>query len=329
MSHPSLWWWALPIVLLPILWHRQKREQTQTTPLASARFLPNAEPKQRRVWRLNDVILLLLRCLLLATLIALLADLVLSWRGDAVLVVPGTAPALVEREAAVFKDAERIALPDADAVTWLHAHEREFKPEARLLVVGAAAMPATLPRFQHAVTLRTGAPAAAPAPVERHVAVFSERADAWRRLFAAANGAWRIVVDAQPGPRTDLIVWDRAEAPPAALHAPLWWAVDARAFPELAKVTPVAGLRQADSAHGRLWNADGWSPLDAAAARILFADWQRLHVGVLPYVAPPQVLPADANAPAGPASGALRNWLSIALLVLFALERSVTHVRRR
>lgn len=328
MSHPSLWWWALPIVLLPILWHRQKREQNQTMPLASARFLPSAEPKQRRVWRLNDVILLLLRCLLLATLIALLADLVLAWRGDAVLVVPGTPPALVEREAALLKDAERVALPDADAVAWLHAHEREFKPDARLVVVGAAAMPATLPRFQHAVSLHTNAPAAF-TPVERHVAVFSERADAWRRLFAAANGSWRIVLDPQPGPRTELIVWDRAEAPPAALHAPLWWSVDARAFPALATAKPVAGLRQADSAQGRVWNAEGWSPTDAGSARTLFADWQRLHLGVPPYAAPPQALPADAKAPAGPAGGALRNWLSIALLVLFALERSVTHVRRR
>ena len=30
-----------------------------------------------------------------------------------------------------------------------------------------------------------------------------------------------------------------------------------------------------------------------------------------------------------PASGALRHWLGLALVVLFALERIVTHVRRR
>lgn len=334
MTNTSVWWWALPVLLLPILWHRQKREQTKSMPLASARFLPSAEPKQQRVWRWSDPLLLLLRCLLLVALIALLADLVLAWRGDAVLVVPGTAPAVVAREtaAAGVQDAEQIALPDRDAVNWLHAHEREFKPEARLLVVGAAAMPATLPRFRHAVTLRTAAEVTV-APPERHVAVFSARADAWRRLFAAANanghGPWRIVVDAQPGPRTGLIVWDLPDAPPAALHAPLWWAIDARAFPALAQAAPVDGLRQAASAQGRVWNSDNMAPTDPVAARALLADWQRLHLGVQPYVAPAQTLVPDAAAPAGPAGGALRDWLGIALIVLFTLERIATHARRR
>ena len=289
MNGMSLWWWALPVVLLPILWHRQKREQTKTALLASARFLPAAEPKQQRVWRWHDVILLALRCLLLVALIALLADLVLAWRGDTVLVVPGTPPAVVDKEAG-----QRITLPDRDAVTWLHAHEREFEPGARLVVVGDAVMPAVLPRFRHAVELRTVASPAA--PVERHVAVFSDRTDAWRRLFAAAEGPWHIVVDAAPGPRTELVVWDRPDAPPAGLRAPLW-----RAEP----------------------------PHDADGARALFAAWQRQHFGVRPYTAPAQALAPDAAAPAGPASGALRHWLSLALVALFALERIVTHVRRR
>jgi hypothetical protein len=278
-------------VLLPILWHRQKREQTKTSLLASARFLPAAEPKMRRVWRWHDMTLLLLRCLLLVTLIALLADLVLAWRGDTVLVVPGTPPAVVDKDAA-----QRITLPDRDAVTWLHAHEREFEPGTRLVVVGDAVMPAVLPRFRHAVELRTAAVPAAPA--ERHVAIFSDRADDWHRLFAAAEGAWHIVVDAAPGPRTELVVWDRPDAPPAGLH-------------------------------GRLWHADGGPPHDPDGARALFAAWQRQYFGVQPYTAPVQALAPDTAAPAGPASGALRRWLGLALVVLFALERIVTHVRRR
>jgi hypothetical protein len=310
----SLWWWALPIVLLPVLWHRQKRAQTKTSVLASARFLPAAEPKLQRVWRWDDVILLALRCLLLVTLIALLADLVLAWRGDTVLVVPGTPPATVGKETA-----QRITLPDRDAVTWLHAHEREFEPGARVVVVGDAVMPAVLPRFRHAVELRT---AAAPvAPAERHVVVFGDRADTWRRLFAAAEGAWHIVVDAAPGPRTELVVWDRPDAPPAGLRAPLWWVADATAFPELAKAT------RADSPRGRLWRTA--PPRDPDGARALFAAWQRQHLGPQPFTPPAQALVPDAAAPAGPASGALRHWLSLALVVLFALERIVTHVRRR
>jgi hypothetical protein len=314
MNGMSLWWWALPVVLLPILWHRQKREQTKTSLLASARFLPAAEPKLQRVWRWHDVTLLVLRCLLLVTLIALLADLVLAWRGDTVLVVPGTPQAVVEKEAA-----QRITLPDRDAVTWLHAHEREFELGARLVVVGDAVMPAVLPRFRHAVELRT---AAAPvAPAERHVAVFSGRADAWRRLFAALEPAWHIVVDAAPGPRTELVVWDRPDAPPAGLRAPLWWVADTTAFPELARAA------HADSPRGRLWHAG--PPHDADGARALFAAWQRQHLGPQPYTAPAQTLAPDAAAPAGPASGALRQWLGLALVLLFALERIVTHVRRR
>jgi hypothetical protein len=325
--NPMNWWWALPVVLLPILWHRRKRAQTKTLPLASARFLPAAEPKQQRVWRWHDVTLLLLRCLLLVTLIALLADLVLAWRGDTVLVVPGTPAAVVAREAADFKEAQRIDLPDRDVATWLHAHEREFEPRARLLVVGDAAMPAVLPRFRHAVLLRTFATPAP--PVERHVALFSERPDAWRRLFAAAAGAWHVVVDTVPGPRTDVIVWDRAAPPPAGLHAPLWWVADSAAFPELAKAARVDGMRWSDSPRGRLWHADGWPPRDPDGARALFAAWQRLHVGTQAYTAPAQALVADAAAPAGPASGALRHWLGLALVALFALERSAAHGRRR
>ena len=45
----SLWWLALPILLLPIWWHRQKRESVQAVPLATARFLPAADPRQGRV----------------------------------------------------------------------------------------------------------------------------------------------------------------------------------------------------------------------------------------------------------------------------------------
>jgi hypothetical protein len=326
----SLWWLALPVLLLPILWHRQKREQTKAAPLASARFLPVSEPKQLRVWRWRDPVLLLLRCLMLAALIALLADLVLPWRGDSVLVAPGTDAALVEREAqqAGFKEAQRLNLPTVDAIGWLHAHEREFKPEARLLVVGDAVMPAVLPRLRHTVTLRTTTKPAA-APAERHVAVFSEHAEDWRRLFAAAKGSWNVVVDAQPGPRTELLVWDMPEAPPATLRAPLWWVIDAHAFPELDKAGQVDGMRVAGSSRGRVWQVDGQPLHDLDAARAMFAAWQRLHLGPQPYTAPAQALVLDVKAPAGPASGALREMLATALVVLFVLERMLTHARRR
>jgi hypothetical protein len=325
----SLWWWALPVLLLPILWHRQKREQTRAAPLATARFLPPSEPVQLRVWAWRDLLLLLLRCLLLAALIALLADPVLPWRGDSVLVVPGADSAFVDRQLreAGLADARRINLPDRDAYRWLHEHEREFEPQARLLLVGDVAMPAALPRLRHAVTVR---PQAAPvASTEHHVAVFSRRADEWRKLFGALEGPQRTVFDEQAGPKTELVIWDAPQAPPPGLRAPLWWVADTAAFPELEKAPQAGGLHFLDSPRGRLWSAAWLPPRDAAGARTMFESWQRLHAGVLPHTAPPQAPAVDAHAPAGPDGGALRDVLSAALLVLFALERMATHVRRR
>lgn len=324
----SLWWWALPILLLPILWHRQKREQTRAAPLATARFLPQSEPVQLRVWAWRDLLLLLLRCLLLAGLIALLADPVLPWRGDSVLVVPGTDPAFVDQQLrdAGLVEARRIDLPGRDAYRWLHEHEREFKPQARLLLVGDVAMPAALPRLRHPVTLRTQA--AAMAPSERHVAIYSQRAGEWRKLFAALDGPQRQVFDDQAGPKTGLVIWDLPQAPPPGLRAPLWWVADTSAFPELQKAPQAGGLHYLDSPHGRLWSAAWLPPRDADDARTMFASWQRLHLGPTPHTAPPQAPIVDARAPAGPSGGALRDALATALLVLFALERIATHVRR-
>ncbi|MGO4479096.1 hypothetical protein AB4Z32_22870 [Massilia sp. 2TAF26] len=325
----SLWWWALPVLLLPILWHRQKREQTRALPLATARFLPVSKPVQLRVWRWEEVLLLILRCLLLLALIALLADPVLPWRGDSVLVVPGADPAFVDRQAraAGLADARRIDLPGREGYRWLHEHEREFKPQARLLLVGDVAMPAALPRLRHPLTVRSQATPVA--PLERHVAVYSRRADEWRTLFGALGSAQRYVIDEQAGPGTGLVIWDLPEPPPAGLRAPLWWVADTAAFPELDKAPQADGLHYLDSRRGRLWSAAWLPPRDAAAARTMFETWQRLHVGVRSYTAPAQAPAVDARAPAGPAGGALRDMLAAALLVLFALERMVTHVRRR
>ncbi|QJD99720.1 hypothetical protein HH212_06500 [Massilia forsythiae] len=363
------WWWALPVLLLPVLWHRRKREQDRMALLATARFLPAAQPRQLRSWRLDDLPLLLLRCLLLLALVALLADPVPAWRGDTVLVVPGGAA----NGMAGFAQARRVALPDRDAAAWLHAHEREFKPDARVLVVGEVAMPATLPRFRRQVELRpqqvvqqivqpdaqagradtpqTPARTAAPAATAIHVAVYSARATDWRRLFAAAGGAHRYVVDegaASASPAAsgrhagaqaaaDLIVWELPQAPPPGLRAPLWWVSDtagnAPVFPELAKAATLGALRYADSARGRLWSMDAWPLADAGGARTLLERYARLHLAPPPFTAPPQLLRADAAAPAGisanAASGALRTMLALALVVLFALERMATHVRRR
>lgn len=325
----SLWWLALPTLLLPIWWHRKKRVQVAAEPLASARFLPRTEPRQMRVWRWADVILMIVRCLLLACLIAWLADPVLPWRGNTVVVAEGTDAAWAEQQvqAAGFKDAARLSLPATKALSWVRAHEREWKPDARLLVLGDIPMPATLPQFRHALELRTLARPAAPAEV--HVAIVSERAGEWRRMFAALDGPLRAVVDAAPGAKTELIVWDKPEAPPASMRAPLWWIADASAFPELAKAPGVDGIRYADSARGRLWTSDAWPPTDPAAARRLLESWRSLHYAPLAYTAPAHTFAASSVPTAQHANGALRDFLMMALIALFALERILTHARRR
>jgi len=328
----SLWWLALTTLLLPIWWHRKKRVQVAAEPLASARFLPRTEPRQMRVWRWADVVLLIVRCLLLACLVAWLADPVLPWRGNTVIVAEGTDARWTEQQvqAAGFKDAARLTLPAGAALNWVRAHEREWKPEARLLVLGDIPMPAAVPRFRHALALRTLAKPAAPSEVR--VAIGGARAGEWRRMFAALDGPLRVVIEDAPSAKTELIVWDQPGAPPASLRAPLWWAADAAAFPELAKAPGVDGIRYADSARGRVWTSSAWPPADPAAARRLLETWRSLHYAPLPYTAPVRSFAAQANAPVpatAHADGALRDFLMMALAALFALERILTHARRR
>lgn len=317
----SLWWLALPVLLLPIWWHRQKRERTNAEPLATARFLPRADPQQRRVWRWTDRLLLLARCLLLTGLIALMADLTLPWRGDTVLVTPGTDAAWLDRQVteAGFAGAPRLTI--ADPLGWLAAHEREWKAGARLLVAGNVPMPALRPQFRHKVELRTEAQ---PLPQSEHrVAIVSKRAPQWRALFAALNG---YVVTDTPESSSELIIWDVPEAAPASMRAPLWWVGDASTFPELRNAPSVNGMRYADSARGRLWSAA--PSADAHAARSMFETWQRLHYAPVVYTAPSQVIPASLIQPP-PAAGALRDMLVMALAALFALERILAHASRR
>lgn len=325
----ALWWLALPILLLPIWWHRKKRVQDKAAPMATARFLPRTEPRQTRVWLWRDPLLLLVRCLLLAVLIAWLADPVYPWRGDTVVVTQGADPAWVERQATLagLAKAERVTLPAAQALGWVHTHEREWQADARLLVLGDVPMPAARPAFGRQVEVRTQA--AAPVKVERHVYIASDRAPAWRRMFAAQVGPEKIFVDDTPGAATTLIVWDRAEAPPAALRASLWWVTHPSAFPELAKARSLDGLRYADSARGRLWHHADWPPQTPDAALALLDSWQQLHVGPRPFTLAPQVFAATGGADAPAPSGALRGLLLAVLVALFVLERSLAHARRR
>lgn len=273
LSSYPMWWLALPVLLLPIWWHRQKRQRLKAQPLATARFLPSAPPEQLRVWQWRDKVLLLVRCLMLIALIAWLAGTIFPWRGNTVLVDAGADRAWADQQIAPagFGTATRMPLPP-DTLSWLRQHERDWRADAKLLIVARAsqiAMPARVPQFSHQIELRTSSaptPAAAQTTAQQvsaaamhHITLAAQETNepAWRALFAAfdsASGhAGRYALTATPtapaptqaapvdtaavAATTELIVWDTPNAaPPTAWHAPHWWISlrAAAAFPELA-----------------------------------------------------------------------------------------------
>ncbi|WP_295990888.1 hypothetical protein [Rugamonas sp.] len=329
--------------------HRQKRQRLKAEPLATARFLPSAAPEQLRVWRWSDLLLLLARCLLLLALIAWLAVTVFPWRGDTVLVDAGVDQAWARQQidSAGFGAAARVTMAaameaamEADILPWLHSHEHEWRGDARLLIVadGAkVAMPARLPQFAHALTLRIKAPLpkAAVANTEHRIALATtpERAAAWHALFAAFNLAGgatqRYVVADAPDGKTELIVWDLpGSAPPPAWRAPLWWTAP-DALPELAAAPSLSvnglTLKYAATARGRVWASSAWPAQDGDGARAIYETWQLLAHAAPAYPASSQVLDAGRAAMPGAAPAA---WLAWLLLALFSLERILTHARR-
>lgn len=190
-----LWWLALPVLLLPIWWHRQKRRRTEAEPLATARFLPAAPPRQMRVWRWDDVPLLVLRCLLLVALIAWLAAVALPWRGDTVFVGSGVPSDWADRQAAQagLANAPRMALPDA-VLPWLQAHEHEWRSDAKWLVLARhVAMPAQLPKLAHAVDIRI-----APQAASQRAGTAPQSGDAARNARGSQPSAAHVDTEAPP-----------------------------------------------------------------------------------------------------------------------------------
>ncbi|MYM90660.1 hypothetical protein GTP91_26240 [Rugamonas sp. FT82W] len=356
LSSYPLWWLALPVLLLPVWWHRQKRQRLKAEPLATARFLPSAAPEQLRVWQWRDRLLLLVRCLMLVTLIAWLAATIFPWRGDTVLLDSGADKAWAEQQiaAAGMNAAQRIELPP-NGLQWLRQHERDWRPSARLLIVARGeqiAMPARVPPFNHQVELRTklpsaaaaatSAPAAPAAPLraEHHIVLAGaqEQGAAWRSLLAAfgraGDGAERYTLAAEPTAATELIIWESASAPPANWRAPHWWlAAPSPAFPELASASTLTinglTLKYADSPRGRLWTSDAFPPRDADTARALYEAWQQLSPAPAPaYPTPSQTLGTTRSALPAITDAKPAAWLALVLLALFLLERILSHARR-
>ncbi|NRR32129.1 hypothetical protein HSX11_18290 [Oxalobacteraceae bacterium] len=349
LSSLPFWWLALPVLLLPVWWHRRKRERRDALPLATARFLPSTAPAQMRVWRWREPLLLLLRCLLLAAAIAWLAATIFPWRGDTVLVDADADQGWVTQQiaAAGFTGAARAGLP-ADVWPWLAANEREWRSGARFLVLardGKLAMPAHPPQLAHGLELRVQPPAAAGAveapssSVTEHrvaLAASPEKIAAWRALFrafeAAGGASSRYVLLDAPDAATELAVWDLPASPPAAWRAPLWWLGSNVSAPELANAASVSinglTIRYADSPRGRMWASASWPPQDAEGAGALYQSWKALHGTPPAYAAPAQAFAAAGHASASTSNTRASHWLDWLLLGLFTLERIATHARR-
>lgn len=244
------WWWlALPSLLLPLWWHRQRQKQKQVFPLASAQFLANAEPQTVQVWRWRDLILLLLRLAILLCLIALLAQFIRGQRGDTVFVSNKANTTWIAAQLAqlkqqsksieVLKYCEQAScdIQTNSIFAWLEQHQAQWKDSSRwylLAAEGELTMPAQAPRFEPAFELRIAPtmnaiskPLTSTAAQTLSVYLQSPRADEWRKWFqvfeVSAKGQWHFVFDEVWHPAVQLIVWEQDSTPAPDLKAPLWW----------------------------------------------------------------------------------------------------------
>ena len=346
-AHPMLWL-ALPILMLPIWWHRQKRQRTRAKALATARFLPAAEPQQKRIWQWVERLLLVLRCAMLIALIALLADIVSPSRGDTVLIAEGLDQTWVAQQIqqAHLQQAQQvkfcaraecapIQLAEHQSIlSWLSLHEEQWNKPARILILAQdihVNMPAQQTPFAHQVQLRLQPTTKMPESVDHHITVVSERAERWRALFnsyeSAGLGNARYIISAYPNKKTELIIWENATAPDTSWRAPTWWLSDARAFPTIKIDKEFGFTKYADSVVGRLYLGD-WHISEESEARSLYTLWQKMQPTPEPFLAYSQVFPVTEKKASAALGGQWTNAIGFLLAMLFSIERILSHARR-
>lgn len=359
----SPWWWLLlPVLGLPLWWHRQRRLTQKMTTLATAQFLPTSPPQLLKVWRWRDRLLLLLRCLILLTILAILAVIVVPWRGDTVFVGKQVMPQALEsaiRESG-FSNATRLTFcPDqtCDIATehllfWLEQHQVQWQADARWLVVAPAnalTMSATKPDLRHDfLTHVTPAETTSPLEARKVVVVINtgspERMAEWRRLFSAFDMAGKstskMTLSEEYDPRAELVIWDKPSPRDPGWRAPLIWQTvssSPSAQPHASSAPFVNAKLQ--SLHidlqlqdgSQIWTMDtahDWPLKRLDDAKTLYEAWRSVY----PSKAPMQEQTIKANPSAylslTGSDTRLQNALLGLLLFLFALERSLAHVRR-
>ena len=309
----SWWWLGLPLLALPIWWHRQRRQQKTAKSLATARFLDQTDPRLQTVWRWRQLILLALRLLMLLCLLALVAGIFYRGRGDTIFISQHADKNWVQQQLSQLENepgsnwsaaaiesicAEASCSIQTDHIlSWLALHQHEWKSGSRWLVLASAKdgqMSANVPKFAHVLELRV-APKTTPAtlpPLTIPVVVKSARFSDWQAWFTAfeqtLDGQLRFDVREQwnKNAPASLIIWESSLPPIMEWQAPLWWVSEASAFPTVSKdakeaiVLSELDLRVFDSAQGRVWlksaKAD-WPLYDMEGAKRLFETWRSLQ----------------------------------------------------
>lgn len=358
----SPWWWILlPVLGLPIWWHRQRRLTQKMRTLATAQFLPASPPQLLKVWRWRDRLLLLLRSLILLTMLAILAVLVVPWRADTVFVAKGVTPQALESavRASGFSNATRLTFcPEkiCDITTehllfWLERHQVQWQAGARWLVVAPATaltMSASKPDLSHDLLMRVTA-SDTTMPQQRTLVVVinttsGARVAEWRRLFSAfetaSAGTLKLTLSEDYDARAALVIWDKPAPRDPAWRAPMIWQTISNAMPTKANVSSASSLMATlQSLHidvqlqdaTQIWTMDpahDWPLKRLDDAKTLYEAWRSVY----PSIVPLQEQTIKANPAAylslTASDTGLQNLLLGLLLFLFALERSLAHVRR-
>lgn len=350
----ALWWLLLPVLVLPVWWHRQRRHSLKIRTLATAKFLAVTAPQLKPVWRWRDRILLLLRCLILLSMLALLAGWFLSWRGDTVLLSRDLDPQWVQQELqangmqqarqSYFCDAVDCEIRTDNLLFWLEQQQSQWRPQAKILILAHAeqlAMSGQAPRIAHAVQIRI-APEQASSELKKtsvHVAIQSERLPAWRRLFAAFEVAGKadqtFILSDKIRPDTALAIWDLPTQPDANWRAPLVWSLlEKSAASSQTKTETQAGAQTGAQTGTQIWHIPTQqnNPLeDMHAAKRLFEAWQSVRPQAQQVAMQSQDLVAVKSLAGLSNAGLESAWQQIllaCLVLLFVLERGFAHARR-
>lgn len=362
-----MWWLLLPLLGLPIWWHRQRRHTQKIKTLATTKFLPSAPPQLLRVWRWRDILLLILRCLMLTTLLAILAGLFWSWRGDTVFIAKNLDAKWVQNtlQESGFEHAQKIIyctendqdsaceVHTHDLLFWLAQQQAQWQPQARWLVLATAdqlPMSGTKPVLQHEVSIRI-APRDINKPTKKtqmFIAINSARMDEWRRLFSAFEAAGTanqtFILSEKYEPQAALVIWDQALPLDNKWIAPLIWQtvdkeisldknieISTNPYLKSLQITDSIYKNSQNEVWTQVWSVNrktDWPLQGIEDAKKLFEAWQSVNsVGTamqsqtikIDKHSRPSITAIETN---------LQNYLLSLFIILFAIERSLTHVRR-